>query len=199
MTEAVVGSRSGALAAAVDEGFAEAARMLEHLAAATPDDLRLRSYLGAVASNHAQVILIRRGDPGTAADLLQRAVAAQRAALAGAPSARAYRSFLESHLLLLAQACFRGGDFAGARGALTEAQSVLRDGSEHLITVAVGLLLCAEHGQPDAVDAALAVLQRAAAGKDRAALAALADDPRLAALHGDPRFVALLARARSGG
>lgn len=195
-TDAVAGSRTGVDPRTVDDEFAEACRMLEYLIAVAPEDLRFHSHLGGAASNRAQVILMRRGDPTRAAALLRRAVDAQREAIAGAPSARSFRTFLESHLLLLTQACFRAEDFVGGRAALTQLQALLRDGSEHLVSVAVGLLLCAAHDQPDAIDAALATLRRLANGPGKHTVAALASDRRFAVLRHDPRFLAIIDAAK---
>lgn len=196
MTDAVVGSRTGADPGFVDDEFAAACRMLEYLISVAPQDLRFHSFLGAAASNQAQVILMRRGDPVRASELLRRAVVAQRAAGAGAPNSLSYRRFLESHLFLLTEASLRSGDAAGARSALGQLQAVLRDGSAQLITVAAGWLRCAGHDRTDAADAALAALRRAAGGEAKAALLALEHDRRFAELQGDPRFVAILEAAR---
>ncbi len=196
MNHAVAGSRTGVEERTVDDDFAEACRMLEYLITVAPEDLRFHSHLGGAASNRAQVILMRRGDPVSAAELLRHAVDAQRVAIAGAPRARSFRTFLESHLLLLTQACFRADDFGVGRAALTELQALLGDGSEHLITVAVALLICADHEQPDAIEAALATLRRVASGPRKHTLVALAGDQRFAALHADPRFVAIIDSAK---
>jgi tetratricopeptide (TPR) repeat protein len=196
VAEAIAGGRTDAPDSVVEEAFAEAIRILEYLIALAPQDLRFHSYLGAAASNQAQILLMRQQDTARAIELLRRAVTAQRVAVAGAPSWRTSRAFLEQHLVLLALACFRHKDVAQGRATLDELAGVVSDASEHIVTVAAGMLYCGAQGQLDATDAALAILRRLAGSSSKSRVLALATDRRFAALHGDPRFLAILDSAR---
>ena len=199
MTFGVVGGRLAQDTDFADEMLEEACRSLADLAREAPGDLRLHSELGTALSNQAQIDLMRRRDPARAAELLTRAVEAQRMAIARAPAVRIYRNHLTNHLLLLIEASFRANAPAAAHAALREAQTLVGGDVDRLLTIAGGLARCAGLGAPGAGDDAVSLLKGLAKQGEQRRLQTLGTDRRFAALRDMPAFQALVEAARGAG
>ncbi len=109
-----------------DESFdllTDGVGLLERVLAAQPDHTRLRSTLGGLLSNLAQIHL-RRRQPAEALALLDRAIACQAAVLERNPDNRYARSFLRKHKVIRLGAAIECGQYRDLDASIDECPSL---------------------------------------------------------------------------